>query len=79
MSSKPVVSMRELEMESVELLPSRETLCVHKCGPSHTSSYSSNVVANGNGNGNGSILPILNGNILSDNNVNVLGIAWQSQ
>jgi len=32
MTNEPVVSMRELELETAELLPARETLCVSKCG-----------------------------------------------
>jgi hypothetical protein len=30
--SDPAVSMRELELEGAELLPSRETLCSPSCG-----------------------------------------------
>lgn len=33
MSNEPVVSMQELELESAELLPSRETLCVPSSHP----------------------------------------------
>jgi hypothetical protein len=33
--SKPAVSVRELELESAELLPSRETLQVIRLNPSH--------------------------------------------
>jgi hypothetical protein len=62
MSNEPVVSMRELEMESAELLPSRETLCACK-GSGHGSSFSyTSQSYDGNG-----ILNILNGS-----NVNVL-------
>jgi len=32
MSNELAVSMDELERESAELLPSRETLCVSRCG-----------------------------------------------
>ena len=39
MSNETVISMRELEAESAELLPSRETLCAPRCG-GHSSSYS---------------------------------------
>jgi len=39
MSSESVVSMRELEMESAELLPSRETLCCCRGGHSTGSSF----------------------------------------
>jgi hypothetical protein len=38
--SNESVSMRELELESAELLPSRETLCVTKFHPGHGSSLS---------------------------------------
>jgi|HubBroStandDraft_3_1064219.scaffolds.fasta_scaffold1441691_2 hypothetical protein len=76
MSNEPVVSMRELEMESAELLPSRETLCACK-GSGHSSSFS---YTSQSYNGDGSFLPILNGaNVLDGNNVNILGVAWQSQ
>jgi hypothetical protein len=52
------VTMQELELETAELLPARETLCVYKpyCS-NHGSSVSisqSNSSYNGNGNGNGS-------------------------
>ena len=70
MSNEPVVSMRELELESAELLPSRETLWCYKGGSSHTTSYSSSYTSQSY-NGDGSFIPILNGsNFL--NNVNVL-------
>ena len=64
MSNEPVVSMRELEMESAELLPSRETLCAPRCGGGHGSSFTSVTSQSYDGNG---ILNILNGS-----NVNVL-------
>lgn len=38
--SNESVSMRELELECAELLPSRETLCVTKFHPGHGSSLS---------------------------------------
>lgn len=38
--SNESVTMRELELESAELLPSRETLCVTKFHPGHSSSLS---------------------------------------
>jgi hypothetical protein len=38
MSTETVISMRELEAESAELLPSRETLCCWKGGHSGSSS-----------------------------------------
>ena len=31
MSNVPAVTMQELELETAELLPSRETLCCHPC------------------------------------------------
>ena len=40
MSTQPAVTMKELELEHAELLPSRETLCVSKCHPSCGSSSS---------------------------------------
>ncbi len=46
MSNQPVVSMRELEMESAELLPSRETL---NCCRSH-GGFSSSFTQVGYGN-----------------------------
>ena len=49
MSHESVVTMRELETESAELLPSRETLCAPRCG-GHGSSFSyTNQSYNGNG------------------------------
>jgi hypothetical protein len=51
------VTMQELELETAELLPARETLCVAYCPHSRGSSVSinqSNSSYNGNGNGNGS-------------------------
>jgi len=64
MSNESVVSMRELELESAELLPSRETLCAPRCGGGHGSSFTSVTSQSYDGNG---ILNILNGS-----NVNVL-------
>jgi hypothetical protein len=52
MSTESAISMRELEAESAELLPSRETLCAPRCGGhgssfSYTSqSYDGNGIAN---------------------------------
>jgi hypothetical protein len=40
MSNDRAVSMDELERESAELLPSRETLCVPRWNPGHSTSYS---------------------------------------
>ena len=39
MSSESAVTMRELELECAELLPSRETLCAPRCGSSHSFSF----------------------------------------
>jgi hypothetical protein len=64
MSAKTDVSMRELEMESAELLPSRETLCAPRCcshGSSSSFSYT-NQSYNGNG-----ILNIANGSNFLNN------------
>ncbi len=33
MSTETAVTMRDLELENAELLPSRETLCVSRCHP----------------------------------------------
>ena len=78
------VTMQELELESAELLPARETLNV--CYSRHSSSFNAfnqiNGSTNGNGNGNvhqsgGGLLgnvAIANGNLngdLSGNNVQV--------
>jgi hypothetical protein len=38
MSAETAISMFELEMESAERLPGRETLCAPRCG--HSSSFS---------------------------------------
>jgi len=38
MSTGTAISMLELDLESAELLPSRETLCAPRCG--HSSSFS---------------------------------------
>lgn len=62
MSNETAISMRELEAESVELLPSRETLCAPRCG-GHGSSFSyTNQSYNGNG-----ILNIANGSNFLNN------------
>ena len=76
------VTMQELELETAELLPARETLCVAYCPHSRGSSVSIsqwNASANGNGNGNNSggglFGGILNGNgngNFSGNNVAVV-------
>ena len=56
MSNETAISMRELEAESAELLPSRETLCAPRCGGGHGSFSFTNQSYDGNGIGN-----ILNG------------------
>ena len=68
MSTETVISMRELEAESAELLPSRETLCAPRCG-GHGSNFSYTSITSQSYDGNG-IANVLNGsNFL--NNVNV--------
>jgi hypothetical protein len=74
------VTMQELELETAELLPGRETLTTY----SHPSSFNAfnqiNASANGNGNGNVHQFGLLNvaagnGNLngnLSGNNVQIL-------
>jgi hypothetical protein len=70
MSSETAISMRELEAESAELLPSRETLCAPRCG-GH-SSYTSITSQSYDGNG---IANVLNGsNFLNNISVNVLSV-----
>jgi hypothetical protein len=71
MSSETAISMRELEAESVELLPSRETLCAPRCGGGHGGST---TVTSQSYDGNG-ILNIANGsNFLNNISVNVLSV-----
>lgn len=77
MSTLPAVTMQDLELESAELLPSRETLC--GCHPK--SGHSSSVfIQNGYGNTAQAGLvnvAIANGslnNILSAGSGNVLGL-----
>ena len=72
MSTVPVTT-QDLELETAELLPSRETLCVWKYHPSDSSnSFSFTQVAQGNGNTNqaGGLIQVsaLNGN-LSGNSI----------
>jgi hypothetical protein len=72
MSNESAVTMYELDLESAELLPSRETLCVPKC---HSSGHSSSVTQVGYGNTNGGFINIANGsfnNILSLGSGNIL-------
>ncbi len=68
------ITMQELELETAELLPARETLCVYKPSCSnHGSSVSINQWnsshnGNGNGNGNGGYGPLSGG--IADGNLN---------
>jgi hypothetical protein len=72
MSTETVISMRELEAESAELLPSRETLCTPRCGGHSSYSYTSITSQSYDGNG---IANVLNGsNFLNNVSVNVLSI-----
>ena len=59
MSNETAISMRELEAESAELLPSRETLCRPSCGGGHGGST---VFQSG-------LVNINNSNVLSGNNI----------
>ena len=67
------VTMKELELETAELLPARETLWVHHS--SGISQFGSNFgLGNANqqavgGSGNGGFISVLNGNAV---NVNIL-------
>jgi hypothetical protein len=71
------VTMQDLELETAELLPSRETLwsgggysSYHSFSQSNFGFGNANQVAvGGSGNGDGSFLPILNGAAI---NINVL-------
>jgi len=69
------VTMQELELETAELLPARETLCVQNGRPSSVFSQfnsgfgnANQVAAGGSNDGNG-ILNFLNGDAV---NVNIL-------
>ena len=76
MSNEPAFTMLELELESAELLPSRETLCAPKCGSCSSHGFSFTQVGYGNtaqaglvnvaiGNGSlNNILSLGSGNIL---------------
>jgi hypothetical protein len=55
MSTGSAVTMKELELEHAELLPSRETLCVCKCA----SQYGLINIAILNGSLDGNVLTIL--------------------
>jgi hypothetical protein len=69
------VTMQDLELETAELLPSRETLNV--CCRSHSSSSTTitNVTGSydGNGDGNG-LISILSGNLDGDLNGNTVNL-----
>jgi hypothetical protein len=69
MSHEPVVSMRELEMESAELLPGRETLWCCKGGSSHSGGYTNNDF-----NPQIGLVNINQSSVLSNDNVNILGL-----
>ena len=71
MSNDLAMTMGELEAESAELLPSRETLCVSKWG-GHGGNTTT-IVSNGNTAQSG----FLNLSLLNGDNVNILGIANQ--
>jgi len=62
------ITMQELELESAELLPARETLCA--CRYSHSSTYIDSGNGNGDGNGNATFGLL---NVLSGNNGNLDG------
>jgi hypothetical protein len=71
------VTMQELEAETAELLPARETLCHYSCGRGSSNNYfqsgNGNYDGNGNGNGGGFFSPsILSGNL--NGNLNGLTI-----
>jgi hypothetical protein len=55
MTTHTAVTMQDLELESAELLPARETLWCAKSYPGSSSSFSvsQTVAGNGNHNGNG--------------------------
>jgi len=61
------ITMQELEQETAELLPSRETLWSHSCG-CHGNGGSTVIAGSGDGNydGNGGLLSILSGNLDGD-------------
>jgi hypothetical protein len=75
MSTLPAVTMQDLELETAELLPSRETLC---CAHPRSGGSSSTLIQNGYGNtvqDGGLNIAVANGsfnNILSFGSGNVL-------
>jgi hypothetical protein len=56
------LTMQELELETAELLPSRETLWSSSCGCHGHGGTSTVVAGNGNGDGNG-LVSILSGDL----------------
>jgi hypothetical protein len=62
------VTMQELELETAELLPARETLWSSSCG-CHGSSRSTTTIVAGNGNGNGDVYQSGFGNVAIGNGV----------
>ena len=75
MSTAPAVTMQELELETAELLPARETLWSSHSYSSRTSIDSGNGNHDGNGNGNGNYGGLViagNGNGNLDGNTVVL-------
>jgi hypothetical protein len=65
--------MRELELESAELLPSRETLNCCRYSPAHSSGPSFTQTASSNSYGGLVSAPILSGDNI---NINVLGVGF---
>jgi hypothetical protein len=61
------LTMQELELETAELLPSRETLWSSRCG-CHHGGGTTVVTGSGDGNndGNGGLLSLLSGNLDGD-------------
>jgi hypothetical protein len=55
------VTMEELELETAELLPARETLCSYRSPHSSTNIDSGNGNGDGNGNFNFGLVNILSG------------------
>jgi hypothetical protein len=72
MSTLPAVTMQDLELESAELLPSRETLCVPKCG--HASSGGSSFTLNQIGYGNTAQAGLVNVAVANGSLNNILSI-----
>jgi hypothetical protein len=74
------VTMQELELETAELLPARETL--NACYRQPSSSFSVNQIVAGNGNGNGNhdgngnfgLLNIGNGSLDGNGNGNTVAL-----